>query len=64
MTDLIGNMLGQSYLDGRITGAVDNVVSLIRTAGITPDKAIEVLGIPSDIRAAVIEKVAKKLAAK
>lgn len=64
MTDLIGNMLDRSNLDGRISNAVDNVVSLVRTMGITPNKAVEALNISNDIRGAVIEKVAERLATK
>lgn len=64
MTDLIGNMLDKSYQNGRISGAADNVVSLVRATSIAPDKAIEVLGISSDIRAAVAGKVAERLATK
>lgn len=62
MTDLLGNMLDKSYRNGRISGAVDNVLSLVRVTGIAPSKAIEALGIPSDIRDAVVEAVAKQLA--
>lgn len=60
MTDLLGNMLR----DVRITTTVDHTVNVVRTAKISVDDALNLLGVPDDIRASVAEKVTERLATK
>lgn len=60
MTDLIGNLMQ----DERISVTVDHAVNVIRATKTSVDDALDLLGVPKDMRASVAKKVAERLATK
>lgn len=60
MTDLIGNLMQ----DERIATTVDLTVNMIRATKTSVDDALNLLGVPKDMRASVAKKVAERLATK
>ena len=60
MTDLIGNLMQGE----RIATTVDLTVNMIRATKTSVDDALNLLGVPKDIRASVAKKVAERLATK